>query len=86
MPAMFCVYHGVGQQQARFVAPGRIADARRAAAHQHHRPVAMLLQQAQQHDGNQAADMQAVGRAVEADIGADRARAERRGQGSASVH
>ena len=40
--------------------------------------MAVALQQAQQHDLHQAADMQAVGGAVEADIGGDRAGAQRR--------
>ncbi len=53
--------------------PDGIADLGGAAAHQHDRPVAGLLQPAQHHDLHQAADMQAVGRAVEADIGDDAA-------------
>ena len=63
---------GVGQQLAALVLARGIADPGGAAAHQHDRPVAGLLQQAQQHDLQQAADMQAVGGAVEADIGGHR--------------
>ena len=44
------------------------------------RPMAVALQQAQDHDLHQAADMQAVGGAVEADIGGDGAGAEGRVQ------
>jgi hypothetical protein len=67
----------VRQHLARLVLAGRIADARGAAAHQHQRTMAVALQQAEDHDLHQAADMQAVGRAVEADIGRDGAIAER---------
>ena len=49
------------------------ADAGGAAAEQDDGLVAVLLQQAQDHDLHQAAHMQAVGGAVEADIGGDRA-------------
>ena len=70
----------VGEQLADLVLAGRIADARGAAAHQHERPMAVPLQQAQDHDLHQAADMQAVGGAVEADIGGDGAGAQRRVQ------
>jgi len=59
----------VGQQLARLVLARRIADLGRAAAHQHDRLVAGALQPAQHHDLHEAADMQAVGGAVEADIG-----------------
>ena len=47
MLAAICV---VGQQLARLVLAGGVADPRRAAAHQHDGPVAVLLQQAQDHD------------------------------------
>ena len=53
-----------------------IADPRRAAAHQHDRLVPVLLQQAQQHDRQQAADMQTVGGAVVTDIGGHAAGAQ----------
>jgi hypothetical protein len=59
----------VGEQLARLVLARGIADLGRAAAHQHERPVAAALQPAQDHDLHQAADMQAVGGAVEPDIG-----------------
>ena len=75
----------VGEQLARLVPARRIADLGGAAAHQHDRAVARLLQPAQQHDLHQAADMQAVGRGIEADVGGDHARparcVERRGVG-----
>ena len=64
----------VGEQLPGFVLAGRVADARGAGAHQHHRAVAVALQQAQQHDLHQAADVQAVRGAVEADIGGDDSR------------
>ena len=63
---------GVGEQLARLIPAGGIADPRRSAAHQHDRPVAGLLQPAQQHDRDQAADVQAGRSAVEADVGGDR--------------
>ncbi len=74
---------GVAEQRARLVLARGVADPRRAAAHQHDRLVPGLLEQAQQHDPQQAADMQAVGGAVVADIGGDgwpsrEARVERR--------
>ena len=58
------------QQRPRPVAAARVADLGRAAAEQHDRPVAGGLEPAQHHDLHQAADVQAVGGAVEADIGA----------------
>ena len=57
--------------------PDGIADARGAAADQRHRAMAVLLQQAQDHDADQVADMQAVRGAVEADIRGHDARAQR---------
>ena len=57
------------QQLARLVAARRIADLGRAAAHQRDRLVAGLLPPAQQHDLQEMADMQRIGRAVEADVG-----------------
>ena len=71
----------VGEDLARLVAAGRIADARRAAAHQRDRLVAGLLQPVQHHDREQVADMQRRRGAVVADIGDDapaRARAASR--------
>ena len=70
----------VGEQLARLVLAGGIADPRGAAAHQHQRAMAVALQQAEDHDLHQAADMQTVGGAVEADIGGQRAGAQRRVQ------
>ena len=61
----------VGDQRAALVAPRRIADLGRPAAHQHDRLVPRLLQPAQDHDLHQAARMQAFRGAVEADIGGD---------------
>ena len=66
------VDHLVGENAAALVLAGRIADARRAAAHQRDRPVAGLLQPVQHHDRQQRADMQRGRGAVEADIGGDR--------------
>ena len=67
---------GVAQQPAAVILAGGVADLGGAAAHQHDRPMAGLLQPAQQHDSDQAADVQAVGRGIEADIAADHARRE----------
>jgi hypothetical protein len=68
----------VGQQFPRFVPARRVADPGRAAAHQRDRLLPGALQPAQHHDLHQAADMQGVGGAVEADIADD---APRRGEG-----
>ena len=65
------------QQLAGFVLAGGIADPGGAAAHQHDGLWPGALQQAQQHDRHQAADVQAVGGAVEADV-ADHPPAPRR--------
>ena len=66
------------EQLARFVLAGRIADLGGAAAHQHDRLVPGLLQPAQQHDLDQAADMERRRGRVEADIaGHDLLRGER---------
>ena len=59
----------IRQQLAGLVLEGRIADLAGAAAHQHDRPVTGPLQVTKHHDLDKAADMQAVGRAVKADIG-----------------
>ncbi len=67
----------IGQHLPAFVLAGRIPDPRRATAHENDRAVPVPLQQPQDHDLHEAADMQAVGRAVEADIGRHRARAQR---------
>ena len=66
----------VGEELARLVLARRVADARRAAAHQRDRPVAGLLEPAQHHDREQVADVEARRRAVEADIGGDHALGE----------
>ena len=71
----------VAQQRPDLVAEGRVADARGAAAHQHDGLVAAALQQAQQHDRQQVADMQAVRRQVEARIGGKRPRLQARDEG-----
>ncbi len=72
---------GLIEQAPRLVAPRRVADLGRAAAHQHDRPVPGLLQPAQRHDLHEVADMEAVGGAVEADIGRDPPRRRERVQG-----
>ena len=56
---------------ARLVTARRVADLRGAAAHQDDRLVARLLQPAQHHDLDEAADVQALCGQVEADIGDD---------------
>ncbi len=58
------------QQLARLVAARRIAHLGRAAAHQRDRLVPGFLPPAQQHDLQQVPDMERIGGAVEADIGA----------------
>ena len=63
----------LGEQLPRFIPARRIADLGRAAAHEHDGTMAGLLQAAQQHDLHQAADVQAVGGRIEADIGRDHA-------------
>ncbi len=63
----------VREQRAGGVLAGGIADLAGAAAHQHDRAVAGLLQPAQHHDRQEVADMQARCGGVEADIGGDRA-------------
>ncbi len=68
----------VGEELAGFVLAGRVTDTGGSAAHQHQRPMAVALQQAQDHDLHQAADMQTVGGAVEADIRGDGTGAEGR--------
>ena len=62
------VDRGVGQHLAAFIAPGRIADPCRAAAHEDNRLVSGLLQTAQHHDLHEAADMQGRRSGVETDV------------------
>ena len=64
---------GIVEQRPRLIPERGVADPRRAAAHQHDRLVPVLLQQPQQHDRQQAADMQTVGGTIVADIGGDAA-------------
>src|SRR3546814_12019618 len=52
----------VAEQLPALVAKRRVADPGGAAAHQHDRLVAGALQQAEQHDRNQAADMERIRR------------------------
>jgi hypothetical protein len=59
----------VGQKRTSRVLSRRVANLRRAAAHQDNRLVARLLQRAQHHDLDEGADMEAVCGAVKADIG-----------------
>ena len=54
--------------RARLIAPGRIADARGAPAHQRNRLVAGLLQPVQHHDRDQAADVERRRGAIIADV------------------
>ena len=70
----------VDQQLTRLVLAGWVADAGGAAAEQDEGAVAVLLQKAKDHDLHEAADMQAVSRAVEADIGGYRASLHRGAQ------
>eukprot|EP01136_Pigoraptor_vietnamica_P003491 Opistho-1_new@32805 len=58
----------VGHQLARFVLEARVADLAGAAAHQDDRLVAGLLHAAQQHDLDQAADMERGRCRIKADI------------------
>src|SRR5215813_6893243 len=67
---------GVVEQLARLVLAGGIPNPRGAAAHQHNRLVPALLEQPQQHDADQAADVQTVSCTVIADIAGDAAAAE----------
>ena len=71
MPFLLATMVVFAEQRARFVAPARVADLGGAAAEQHDGPVPRPLEPAQHHDLHQAAHMQAVGGAVEADIGGD---------------
>ena len=74
MPRLVGVDPLLGQQLAALVLARRVADLGRPAADQRDRPVAGALQVAQQHDADEIADVQAVGRAVEPDIARDDAR------------
>src|SRR5438477_812800 len=60
---------GLGQQLARLVLAGGIADLRGAPAHEHDRLVAGALPQPEEHDLHQTAHVQAVRGAIEADVG-----------------
>ena len=64
---------GIVQELAGFVLARRIADFGGAAPHQHDGFVAGLLEQPEQHDRHQGARMQAGRRAIETDVGRDRA-------------
>ena len=64
-----------GQELAAFVLARRVADHRRAAAHQRDRLAARLLQPVQHHDLHERADMQRRRGAIEADVGDERSRA-----------
>ena len=75
----------MGEQLAALVAAGRIADLGGAAAHQHDRLVAGLLEAAQQHDLDQAADVQRWRGGVEADIAGHHWSRRQRVEPSASV-
>ena len=77
---------GIIEQLACFVLAGRIADPRRSPAHQDDRLVAILLEEAQQHDRHQAADMQAVRRAIIADIGDEPSGGQPLAERFSSVH
>ena len=59
------------EELAGFILAGRIADLGRAAADQHDRAMAGLLQLPQHHDADEMPHMQARRRAVEADIAGD---------------
>ena len=60
------------QQPSGFVLARGIADAGRAAADQHDRPMAGPLKMPEEHDLQEAAYVEAGRRTVEADVGADR--------------
>ena len=68
----------VVEQRPRLVAKRRVTDPRRAAAHQRDRLVSRLLIEAQQHDADKVADMQAVGGTIVTEIGSDRSREQQR--------
>jgi hypothetical protein len=70
----------VGQQAARLFPEGRVADPRSAAAHHGDWPMAVLLEQPQQHDRDHVADMQRISGQVEAGIGGERAGGQSRVQ------
>ena len=57
------------KKRARCVLAGGVANLGRAATHQDDRFVAGLLKSAQHHDLDKRSDMEAVRRAVKADIG-----------------
>ena len=55
--------------RARLVLAGRVANLRRAAAHEDDGLAAGLLQPMQHHDGNEAPDMQGWRRTIVPDVG-----------------
>ena len=63
------------------VAARGVADAGGAATEQDEGAVAVLLEQAEDHDADQVADVEAVRGAIEADIGRDRTGLHRGAQG-----
>ena len=62
------------QKLAAFVLAGRIADHRRAAAHQRNRLAARLLKPVQHHDLHERPDVQGRRRAIKADVARERPR------------
>ena len=73
------------EQLARLVLEARIADLGGAAAHQHDRLVPGLLEPAQHHDLDEAADVERGRGRVEADIAGDDLRRASASSPSASV-
>ena len=65
---------GDRQQLAALVLAGRVADHRRAAAHQRDRLAARLLEPVQHHDLDERADVQRGRGAIEADVARERPR------------
>ena len=72
MPAMLCVERLPVEQVALLAASSGVADHARRAAGQREGPVAGELEAAQGELAEQVADVQAVGRRIEADVDADR--------------
>ena len=72
MPALLASICGDREQLAAFVLARRVADHRRAAAHQRDRLAARLLQPVQHHDLDERADVQRRRGAIEADVGDER--------------
>ena len=71
MPARLAASVASSSSCAALVLARGIADLAGAAADQRDRPLPGPLQPAQQHDADQVADVQAVGGAVEADVGGE---------------